>query len=245
LIIGSNEYTGVSGFLRFLVFFGLLFALFVLVVLPLALSPILTQMVRDAGLKANSISVTVAPLDPTLLLGRARKVTLVADGVDMAPAKIGHLQVAVGDVSYFDRSFATVEGEMDDVELDANGETAHVSRLTVNGPAESASAVAHLTAGETEQLIRPAARRAGLSIDAVDVSDSGVTVTARGLEASARLAVHGGALLLDPGVGAEIVLLQPAPSDAWQLSEAWIAPDGLNVRGVVDVRRLTEQLADT
>src|SRR5947208_1658495 len=70
LIIGSTEYRRVGRLLRFLAFFALLVAGFVLLVLPLLLGPLLTQVVRDAGLKSATLSVTVAPLDPTLVLGR-------------------------------------------------------------------------------------------------------------------------------------------------------------------------------
>ncbi|HEX2736746.1 MAG TPA: hypothetical protein VHP57_01275, partial [Acidimicrobiia bacterium] len=89
-------------FLRFVVFFVLLAAAFVLVGLPLVLSPVLTQIARNAGLQAQTLDVTVAPFDPTLLLGRARKVTLVASGVDLLPAQIGNVSVSVGNASYFD-----------------------------------------------------------------------------------------------------------------------------------------------
>jgi hypothetical protein len=59
-----------------------------------------------------------------------------------------------------------------------------------------------------------------------------------------RLEVRGGALVLFPGVaGAPAVpLVQPAPADPWQLEEAWISDDGLNVRGVVDTTRLARQV---
>ena len=95
-----------------------------------------------------------------------------------------------------------------------------------------------LTPDQTEQLVRLASRRAGVNVDSVVVSDSGVVVKVAGAESDARLAVRGGALLLDPGVGGVIVLLQPAPSDPWTLQEAWISPEGLNVRGTVDMERL-------
>ena len=54
--------------------------------------------------------------------------------------------------------------------------------------------------------------------------------------------VSGGALVLEPGVGGSIVLLQPAPSDPWSLKEAWVTADGLNVRATVDVASLTDDL---
>src|SRR5262245_6234544 len=54
-IIGSTEYRGVRGFLRFLVLFAVLVAALVLIALPLALSPLLTQAVRDMGVRSDSL----------------------------------------------------------------------------------------------------------------------------------------------------------------------------------------------
>lgn len=231
-----------AGFLRFLAFFVLLLAGFVLLVLPFLLSPLLTQLVRDAGLRSGTLDVTVAPLDPTLVLGRARQVTLVATDVDMPPARIGRVDVTVGEASYFDRTFQTVRGEMIDVSLTMGGDTVDIATINIDGPSEAAAATAVLDAAQTERLIRLAARRVGIEVTNVLVSETGVTVNAAGVEARARLAVQGGALLLDPGVGVAVVLLQPAPSDPWSLSEAWITRDGLNVRGTVDVRRIAHEL---
>ena len=227
-----------AGFLRFLAFFVLLLAGFVLVVLPFLLSPLLTQLVRDAGLRSATLDVTVAPLDPTLVLGRARQVTLVATEVDMPPAHIGRVDVAVGEASYFDRTFQTVRGEMTDVSLAISGDTVDVATISIAGPSDAAAATAVLNPSQTERLIRLAAGRVGIEITSVLVGETGITVTVSGLEAKARVLVQGGALLLDPGVGVAVVLLQPAPSDPWSLSEAWITRDGLNVRGTVDVSRI-------
>lgn len=229
-------------FLGFLVFFLLLAAAFVLIALPLLLGPLLTNMVRDAGVKADTLSVTVAPFDPTLLLGRARKITLIATDVDAAPARIGSVNLAIGDASYSDKSFKTVNGELDDVSVSVDGNDVHIGNISVDGPASAADAVAHLSATDTDRLIRLAGERAGLTIDDVGVGDTGVSVKVSGIESNARLGVNGGALILDPGVGGEIVLLQPNPSDPWTLQEAWVSADGLNVRAIVDVASLTDDL---
>ena len=230
-----------AGFLRFAAFFVLLAAGFVLVALPLLLSPLLTQMVRDTGFDAQTLNVSVAPFDPTLLFGRSRKVTLVATDVANAGASIGMLDLSVGNASYFDRSFDTVSGTADDVQLTASGgETVHVDSISIDGPAHAADATARLSAADTDQLIRLAAQRVGLKVDAVNVSDRGVSVTIAGNKADARLAVTGGALVLDPGTGGSIVLFQPAPSEPWTLEEAWVSESGLNVRATVDIQRLAK-----
>ncbi len=231
-----------AGFVRFVLFFVGLPAVFVLVILPLLLSPLLTQMVRDMGLRADLLQVTVAPFDPLLIVGRARQVNLQAAGIDNPPGRIGSVRLALGDASYFDRSFETVSGELTDVAVTVGGETLSASLVTIDGPASAAGATARLSAAQTEHLVRVAARRAGLAVESVRVTDHGVSVTLRGLETSAGVSVRGGALLLEPEVGGSIVLLQPAPSDPLQFEEAWISSDGLNIRGRIDVARLVSQL---
>ena len=230
-------------FLRFAAFLIVLLAVLVLVVLPLLLGPLLAGAVRGAGLRADTLSVSVALFDPTILLGRSRRVTLTASGVDASPAQIGSVTLSLGNTSFFDRSFQTVSGELDDVSLTVNGnDSVHVDDIAVDGPSDAASATAHLSATDTDKLIRLAGQRAGLTIDEVQIGDSGVTVKVSGIQSTAQLAVSGGALVLDPGVGSEIVLLQPAASDPWTLQEAWVSADGLNVRAVVDVARITSNL---
>jgi hypothetical protein len=235
----------VGRFLRFAVFFVVLLVVFVLVGFPLLLGPFLTGVVRDAGLRADTLSVTVAPFDPTLLLGKARRITLIATGVDAAPARIGSINLSIGNASYFDRSFQTVDGELEDVTLAIKADLVHVDGITVSGPAEAANATAHLSATDTDRLIRLAGTRAGLAIDDVRVGDTGVMVRVSGIEQNARLAVSGGALVLDPGTGGAIVLLQPAPSDPWTLQEAYVDADGLNVRAIVDVAEITRNITQS
>jgi hypothetical protein len=233
----------VGGFLKFLAFFGLLAAVLVLVMAPLLVGPLLTQTVRDQGVRSGNLAVTVALFDPTILLGRSRSMHVSADDVDMSPAAIGSLELTLGDVSYFDQSWATVDGEMRDIQLETGGQRFAVDTLTVAGPANAANATVRLSADETESLVRFAAGREGLRVDDVRFSGTGVRVGLAGVQADALLGVRGGALvLLLPGGEGGVALIQPAPSDPWQLSEAWVSDEGLNLRGVVDTTRLVESV---
>jgi hypothetical protein len=244
-IIGRTEYRRVAGFVRFICFFGVLVAVLGLVVLPLVAGPILTGMVRNMGVRSDTLRVSVELFDPLLVIGRPRAVHMAATGVDLSPAGIGSFELTLGGVSLFDRTWQTVDGELRDISVTTGGETFTVGSVRVNGDADAAQATARLSAPEIEELIRYAARREGLPLDDVELTDEGVRVTIDGVEGNGRVEVRGGALVLLPGTGTGgIPLLQPAPSDAWQLEEAWISDDAVNVRGIVDTTRLARQVTD-
>jgi hypothetical protein len=233
----------VGGLIRFLAWFALLVAAFVLVALPLLLSPLLAAMVRDVGLRADTVEVSVALFDPGLIFGRSRQVTLSATNVDVEPARVGRLQLVLGDVELFERSFASVMGELKDVSLALGRDTVDATSVSIEGTADSANATARFSASQVERLVTVAAARNGLALDSVRVSDAGVRVTLRGIEADARLQVRGGALLLVGGPGDAVVLIQPAPSDAWTLTDAWLSDGGLNLAGRIDLERVVRELA--
>jgi hypothetical protein len=233
----------VGGFLRFLVLFVLLGGFLVFIALPLAAGLVLTQTVRDMGLRSDSLQVTLALFDPSLMFGRSRSMHISAGNVELTPGGVGTLELTLGDVSLFDRTWGSIDGEISGLSLTTGGQTFTVGSVHVGGDAESAIATARMSASEAEALILFAAEREGVPLQSVHVGDDGVRVRAHGAEANARLEVRGGALVLLPGTGdGGVPLIQPAPSDAWRLEEAWISDDGLNVRGTVDTTRLAEDV---
>ena len=232
-----------AALLRFLAFFAALVAVLLLVVLPLAATPFLTQMVREMGVRSDSLSVSVELFDPLLVVGRARRVHVYADNANLAPLSVGTVDITLSGASFFDRSWESVSGDLENVSLVTSTDTVGVDSIRIDGPAKAASATARLSGAQTEALVKVAAAREGLNIDSVHLTDSGVRITVRGLEANARLDVRGGALVLLSGSGnGGVPLIQPAPSDPWQLSETWISDGGLNIRGVVDTTRLARGL---
>jgi hypothetical protein len=240
--IGSNEYTGVARFLRFVLWFALLVGVLVLIVLPLALGPLLAQQLRDRGLEADTLDVSVALFDPGLVLGHARSITVEATGVTAGPAHIGQARITLSNVGLFDRTFETVSGELSNISVSASGETLGVDEVQLSGPADAADATGRLSRSQAQDLVLSVARRQGLELDQVTFTDNGVSASAHGFVTAAQVAVHGGALVFDPGSSGAIVLVQPEPSDAWRLDEAWISADGLNVHGTVDMARLVSEL---
>ena len=232
-----------GGFLRFVAWFALLVAGFVLVALPLVMGPLLANVLRDTGVHADDVNVQVALFDPGLVLGRSRQVTVSATNVEMAPAKVGSINVTLGNVNFLDRSFETVSGELEDVQLTLGKDTVSADYATVDGPAGAATVTARFAAAQVAQLLTIAAAHNGLKLDDVRVSDSGVTVTVHGISARAQVIVSAGALLLDPGLGVTVVLLQPTRNDPWSLTDAWFSTNGLNLSGTVDVFAIVHEMS--
>ncbi|CAN5709178.1 hypothetical protein BH23CHL7_BH23CHL7_23400 [soil metagenome] len=232
-----------AGLFRFLAFVVLLVSLLVFVVVPAVASPLLTQMVRDMGLEADDLRVSIGSFDPALLGGRTSELRIVGTNVLLTPATVEHLDLTFGDVSFIERTFATVRGQLSGVALSTGGVTLRVSSVQVDGPAREARATGHFSAEESELLVRSAAERAGIRLDAVRFVAGGLRVNVGGLEAEVRVSVQGGALVLDTGDGPPILLLQPAPAEPWRLSEAYVTSTGIAVNGLIDATRLTQHLA--
>lgn len=223
----------------------LLVSLLVFVVLPAVASPLLTQMLRERGLRGDDLNVSVAYFDPALLTGRADEITVRGRNVELPPALVGDLELRFGDVSLSERTFESIRGTLHDVRLAAGGLTVNVSAVEVDGPADAATASGEFDAVATQQLVEHAARRAGLPIDSVNLVDGGLRLRLGSLETTAGIAVAGGALILEPGVGQPVVLLQPAPSDPWRLTEAFVSPRGVTVIGALDATTLASFLWST
>lgn len=230
------------GFLRFAAFAVVLVALLVFIVVPAIASPLLTQTVRDMGLQADDLAVTVEPFHLSLLTGRSERLHVRGSNVRIPPGQVERLDLTFGRVSFLARTFGTVKGELGGVALHAGGLDITISSIEVDGLADSADATARLNAAESEDLIALAARRGGLVLDQVRLADGALTVRLAGLDTRAGISVQGGALVLEPRGAAPVLLLQPLPTDPWRLTEAWVTTDGLTIRGVVDASRLAGRL---
>ncbi len=228
-----------AGFIRFFTFALILVAVLVFVVAPAVASPLLTQMLRDTGLRGEGLNVSIGYFDPSLLSGRAEQLTVRGENVELPPALVGTVDMTLGGVSLLDRTFDRISGELGDVTLAAGGLTIEVTSVELHGPAREAQATARFSPQQAQQLVERAARRAGLPLDGVRLVDGGLLLQLAGLETVAGIAVQGGALVLAPEVGPPVLLLQPAPSDPWRLSEAFVSPSGVTVRGVLDATELS------
>jgi hypothetical protein len=222
---------------RFAIFFVLLVGVLVFIVLPALISPLLTQYVRDQGVEAEQLTVSVDFFDPALLWGRVGHLHVVASGVQVGKASVGSLDLTLGNVSLFDRTFETLSGTLTDVTVTASGLSAQATRVDVAGPAEAASATGQFDSQQSADLVRAAAQRASIPLDDAQLVDGGLRLVIAGVSMTAGIGVEGGALVLRPPVGDPILLLQPAPSDPWRLDEAYVTATGITVRGTVDSTR--------
>jgi hypothetical protein len=232
----------VYGFLRFVIFFGTLVALLVLVGVPAVASPLLTQMVRDEGLRADDMRVTVAFFDPTLLLARTERLRIEATGVDLGPAHALGMDLSLGRVALLDRTFESITGNVREVSLRAGGMDITVDRVEVDGPAEAANVAAHFTPAQSSAVVRQAARLIGFGLDDVHLLNGRVEIELAGVRTGGTLSVEGGALVLRPQIGPTLLLIQPAPTDPWRLTDVRVAPDGVTISGVVDAESLARRV---
>jgi len=207
---------------------------------PLVINPMLTQTVRDMGVKADDLKVTVDPFDAALLSGRASRLHVHGTNVEIGRATISELNLTLGDVSFFDRTFGSVDGKLDDVDVSAGGITASANEVDVSGPSPAAVATGRFDPDQSAEIIKAAAKRVGVQLDDAELVDGGLRLTLAGLQIGASISVQGGALVLQPEIGPPILLIQPASSDPWQLDDAFVSRTGITVRGTVDANRLAK-----
>jgi len=224
--------------LGFLLFFVVVAGAMLFLAVPLVVNPMLTQALRDMGVQADDLRVSVDALDPALLTGRAGHVRVQGTDVKIGRATVGTLDLTLSDVSFIDRTFGTVNGKLGDVAVSAGGITASASEVDVSGPSNSAVATGHFDSQESADIVKAAAKRVGVPLDNAELVDGGLRLTVAGLPIGADISVEGGALVLQPQIGPQIVLVQPATSDPWRLEDAYVTKSGITVRGRVDATRL-------
>jgi hypothetical protein len=233
-----------AGLLRFALFAAVLIALLVFVGLPLVGQALLSAAVRDAGIQAEDVDVSVDLLGIGILSGRAPSVHLVADDVNVSRAMIGHVDLTLRDVSISDRTFVSVTGRLDDVIVTGpQGRPFAVDTIELEGPAESTRARGHIGPDEAAEFVEHVARDAGLDLDGVTLAGDHVVLEKDGTSTDAALRVDGDALILDRAGSEPIVLLAPAPSEDWSLQDVRVSPDGLRIDVNLDARDIAAGVA--
>lgn len=234
---------GLAGLIKFTAFSAALIALLVFVVIPVVAGPIISGLLRDAGLAGDDIDVSVEILGAEILSGRVPAMRLKAEDVEVRNATIGRLDVTLDGVSATDRSFGSISGTLWDVRVAGPGglpivlETVHLA-----GPAGSARATGTLDRSESQALVRAVAGQAGVTIDEVTLGDGILTLQQDGQTTEAQARLAGERLVLEMEGAEPVELLPPAPSGSWRVREVGITPDGMTVELSVDLRGLAGQL---
>lgn len=241
--IASHE-VPLAGLIRFALFSTILIALLVFVALPLVSQSLVTSAVRDAGLQADEVDINVDLLGLGIFSGRAPSVHVVADDVTVPRALIGHLDLTLTDVSMADRTFASVNGTLDEVRvIGPQGLPFIIDRIDLDGPAENTRARGQLALSQAEAFIELVTRDAGIDVDQVTLADEHLVMEKDGRSTEADLRVDGDALILEQQGAEPVVLLAPAPSEHWSLQDVRVSADGLRIDIVVNARDIADGIA--
>lgn len=232
-----------TGLVKFAAFSAVLIALLVFVVIPVVAGPIISGLVRDAGVVGDDLEVSLDVLGPSILTGRAPSVRLQANEVEVPRAVIGRVDVKLTEVSPADRRFESISGTLWDVHVAGPGGLPMiVESIELEGPAEATRATGRLDRSESESLVREIADQAGVDVDEVSLGDGTVTIQHAGQATEARLQVAADTLILERSGANPVVLIAAAPSESWRLQDVRITPDGVVVDATVDMRDLAAQL---
>lgn len=232
-----------TGLIKFAAFSAALIALLVLVVIPVVARPIISGLVRDAGVLGDDVDVDVDLFGPSIFRGRAPAVRIQADGVEVPHAVIGRVDVTLTDASATDRTFESISGTLQDISVTGPGGVAMmVDSIDLEGPAEATRATGRMDRSRSEALVREIAGQAGLVVDGVTLNDGSLDIKRDGQVTRAELRVAGDALILDTADADPLVLLAPAPSESWRFSDVRITEAGLTVDLTVNARELTAQM---
>lgn len=232
-----------AGLIRFAAFSAALIALLVFVVIPVVAGPIISDLVRGAGVAGDDVEVSVDLLGPGILGGRVPSVRLQADDLEVRSATIGRLDVTLSEVSATDRSFRSVSGTLWDVRVDGpGGRTVVLEVIDLEGPAEATRATGRLDRWESQALVQAVAAQAGVTVDEITLGDGVLAIQQGGQTTQAQVHMTGETLILETAGAAPVVLLAPAPSGSWRLRDVRISPDGITLDLSVDLRDLAPQL---
>lgn len=231
------------GLFKFIIFSTALIALLLLVGVPLVAGPLLSGIVRDAGLQGDDVQVSIDLMGPGLLAGRAPQIRIQADQVAVSHGVIGRLDLTLHNVSANGHSFESVSGRLEDVRVNGPGGVALVvGSVDLEGPAHATRAAGRIHAEDAVELVARVARQAGMAVDGVIFQQGLLTLTHGDEVTDAHLRVAGDALILER-VGSEPqVVLAPAPSEPWRLEDVRITAEGLEIDLTIDANDLAERV---
>jgi len=231
--------------------FVILFAAAVLGVGAWFLAPTLAAAVIDgalqsSGFAADSKTLTVAADPPVrLLVGRADRIDLDAQGVRWRTLAATRLGLEVDDVDLFARTARTVHGRFDGVAVtDGEGTpstSTAVATITFEGPAGAAITTVDVDGESVRALVTAAVLRAfGARLTGVQlVPPNGLRLVAPGMSIDGALVVDvgGHGIGLSNRLGT-VPIVTVDPSLPLRIEAVQVDATTLTIRGVLDVQSL-------
>ena len=228
------------GFLAFVLVLVVALVAAALVILPMVVRPIVANEVRAAlPFKEQPLDVDVEADPINLLLGTIDTIHVTGSALQTEGATIGTLDLTFRGVSTAARSFGSVHGALQNVDLPYVQDTELVlSQITVDGTRDDVHAVVDLDLRSSLRLIGNAFADAGIAVDGLELVDGGVRMSLFGQPAVVGLGVDAGSLvLLDVAGGGPMSIVQPAPDDPWRITGVGVTPAGMTIQASLGTSR--------
>jgi hypothetical protein len=183
---------------------------------PALAGSIIERSLAAAGFVGVDTSVTVTSEPPLeLLTGHADRVVIKARNATLRDMRAASLSLTLSNVELVDRTFARVDGILDDVSIDASdGTVLRASSLGVRGPADAATATIRLSKDVVTRLITDGIRaQAGIRVGGITLSPPDRIRFTAGLSIDGRFDVgsDGSLGVVTSGGGSRFTLFQPPP----------------------------------
>lgn len=230
-----------TGLVRFLLFASVIVGALIFLVVPIVAGPLATGLLGAAGVRGEQLETQVEGNGLALLTGRASRVRMGGQNVELRGLRIGDVDLTVENVSLIDRSFERIDGTLQELRMATRQSgTVTVAAIRVSGPARQAEARGHLEQAETEKAIKAAARGAGVEVRTVQLQDGQIALESAGGTVDASLEVRDGGLVI--GAGSQVItLVERASDDPFRLTDASVSSNGVTIEGVIDAQRLVNE----
>ena len=195
-----------------------------------------------AGFQGSDTSVTVTADPPfKVLSAHADLVTIQSEDATIDQFKARHVDLALTDADLFNRTFGSVEGSLDDVTIEASGDTTlEAIRVEVGGDPSAANMTIRVTREALENAALEMLRQQlGVEVDVVNfASPDKVSFTAGGTTIAGQFVIHDGGLSMMVNLpGAQRIDLLDG-GRGFHLTKVSIGAQEMVLDGVLDVQRL-------
>jgi hypothetical protein len=195
-----------------------------------------------AGFQGSNTSVTVVADPPVeLLSAHADRVTIESEDATIDQFRAGRVELALTDADLLNRTFGSVEGSLDNVTIEASGDTTlEASRVEVTGDPSAADMTIHVTrealGNAALEMLR---QQLGVEVDTVKfAAPDKVSFTAGGTTIAGQFVIHDGGLSMMVNLpGAQRIDLLEA-GRGFTLTKVSIGDREMVLDGVLDVQHL-------